>query len=69
MASREEMQTIRSRAYNDTARAMQAEGVELTHRQADDLGDEGLDWLRDRLGLTVTADDSGVTAEPAAVRS
>jgi hypothetical protein len=52
--------TIRARRVDDTARAMMADGVTLTHEQADDLGDETMSWLSSRLGLTVRETDSGV---------
>lgn len=55
--------TIRARAYNDAARAMERYGVRLTHAQADDLGADALDWLRSRLGLRVYETDSHVIAE------
>ena len=52
--------TIRARRVDDTARAMMASGVTLTHDQADDLGDEAMSWLTSRLGLRVTETDRGV---------
>ena len=62
--TKEERETIEARAYNDCARAMAREGVTMTHKQADELGDEALDWLRNRLGLRVEETDCGVECEP-----
>jgi hypothetical protein len=63
-ASDDQIVTIRARAYNATARAMQISGVTLTHEQADDLGEAAIDWLRARLGLTIETTDDGVLARP-----
>lgn len=54
--------TIRARAYNETAREMARTGVYITHEQADEIGDVGMDWLRTRLGLEIETDDRGVVA-------
>lgn len=59
-ATETQIATIRARRVDDTARAMMTAGVMLTHEQADDLGDECLDWLRSRLGLRVAETDRGV---------
>jgi hypothetical protein len=64
MASNEEIETIAARAYDDVAREMEAEGVELSYAQADALGDEALDWLRTRLSLDVQETDEGVICMP-----
>lgn len=65
-ATESQIAAIRARRVDDTARAMMAEGVTLTHEQADDLGDEAMGWLSSRLGLTVTETDSGVECTPQA---
>lgn len=39
---------------------MMTAGVTLTHAEADDLGDEAMGWLRDRLGLSVEETSEGV---------
>lgn len=59
-ATETQIATIRARRVDDTARAMMAEGVMLTHEQADDLGDEAMGWITRRLGLRVTETDRGV---------
>jgi hypothetical protein len=64
-ATASEVATIRAARVDTIARRMMARGVRLSHDQADDLGDVGIDWLRTRLGLTVTTDDRGVLALPA----
>ncbi len=64
-ATAEQIATIRARAVNDTARAMMLRGVRLTYAQADDLGEEALDWLRSRLGLRSSTTDGWILCEPA----
>jgi hypothetical protein len=39
-------------------------GLKLTWAQADDLGDETIDWMRSRLGLKGTTSDRGITFNP-----
>jgi hypothetical protein len=71
-ATETQLTTIRRRAYDDTARALAVSGVVLTHEQADDLGDEAMDWLRTRLGLRIEETAAGVEclgAYQATVRS
>lgn len=63
-ATMSQISTIRRRAYDATAREMSAEGVHLTHEQADDLGDEGMDWVRRVLGLNVRTTDQGAICTP-----
>lgn len=67
MATREQLETIELQAYNDAAREMASDGVDLTHRQAERIGDTGIAWLERRLGLRCTATDDGVECEPAGV--
>ena len=54
------IETIRAQRIDATAREMQAEGVMLSHEQADQLDDAALGWLRSRLGLVVRSTDRGV---------
>lgn len=56
--------TIRAQAYNATAREMASTGITLSHEQADELGDEGMGWLRERLGLHIVTDDAAVRGIP-----
>lgn len=63
-ATAEQMEAIRKRAYNSTARAMASHGVKLTWAQADTLGDDAMDWLRDRLSLKIKTTDRGVVGTP-----
>jgi hypothetical protein len=63
-ATAAQIDTIRARRVDATARAMMTDGVTLTHEQADDLGDEAMVWLRTRLGLSVETTDAGVVATP-----
>lgn len=56
--------SIRRRAFNDTTRAMMRDGIQLTHEEADELGEEALDWLRNRLRLDVRISEDGITASP-----
>ena len=65
-ATETQLATIRARRIDATARAMMAEGVTLSHDQADELGDESLGWIAGRLGLRVVETDVGVECSPAA---
>lgn len=60
-ATEQQMATILARRVDDVAREMMATGVRLSWAQRDEIGDEASDWLRRRLGLTVTTDEAGVT--------
>lgn len=59
------LETIRARRVDDEARRVSREGVLLTHDEADALGDEGLDWLRTRLGLRAKETDRGIECRSA----
>jgi hypothetical protein len=50
-ATAEMIDTIKARAFTLAAREMEQRGVNLTHEQADEIGQEGVDWLGSRLGL------------------
>lgn len=65
MATRDQIETIEHRRIDDTAREMMRAGLQLTWAQADEIGDAGAQWLRDRLGLVHEKDDRGVTYRPA----
>lgn len=65
MATSEQMNTIRARAVNVVSREMMEEGVNLSHAQADEIGADGLDWLAQRLGLSVQETCDGVECSPA----
>jgi hypothetical protein len=58
------LDTIRARAYDDTARAMAGHGVRLTWDQEGELGEGATAWLADRLGLHSETDSDGVTYYP-----
>lgn len=60
MATTEQMSTIRRMAYDDAAREMAARGVEMTYAERDSLGDDRVDWLRNRLGLVADTTDTEV---------
>lgn len=63
-ATREEMACIEARAYSDTAREMAREGVTLSLRQADRIGEAGVAWLEQRLGLRCVETAEGLECEP-----
>lgn len=63
-ATDDQIETIRKRAYNQTARDMAHGGVKLTWEQADDLGDQAIDWMRSRLGLRISTTDRGIIGQP-----
>ncbi len=58
-----QLKTIAARRIDNTARAMMRNGVTLTHEQSDTLGEEGMAWIRTRLGLVVRTTDTGVVCE------
>lgn len=68
-AHSEHMETIAARRYDGEARAMEKHGVSLTHDQADEIGDEGVGWMKRRLGLEFTTDDRGVHGRPRAKKA
>lgn len=69
-ATDDQIQQLARRAINDTTREIAATGVALTWDQADDLGEQVLDWMRSRLGLRIETDADEVRCMPAAeVRS
>lgn len=63
-ASRAQIQTILSARVDSVARKIEMNGLALTHRQADEIGDLGIDWLKNRLGLQVVETDHGVVCTP-----
>ncbi len=63
-ATETQIATIRARRVDDTAREMMRAGVTLSHEQADDLGEEAMDWMRSRLGLDVETTDAAVVCSP-----
>lgn len=53
---------LSAHAVDSVTRAIMADGIDLSHAEADELGEETLDWMRARLGLTITETDAGVEA-------
>lgn len=62
IATATQIEQLRLRAVNDVTREIAAQGIRLTHDQADDLGAEVVDWMRTRLGLSIETTDRGVDA-------
>lgn len=56
----EQLDALAARAVNDVTRAIMRDGIDLSHDEADDLGEETLAWMRSRLGLTITETSEGV---------
>lgn len=67
MATINELNTIDAMRLDDTARHMARNGVSLSHRDAEAFGADKIDWLRTRLGLVMTSDDSGYHFTPPTV--
>lgn len=63
-ATDEQLEQIRRNAVNSVTRDLASTGIKLTWEQADDLGDEPIDWLRNRLGLKSQTTDAGITFTP-----
>lgn len=65
MATSEEEQTIFVREMNEAAREMMLNGVYLSPAQVLEIGDDGIKWLEQRLGLLVTRTQDGAECTPA----
>lgn len=65
-ATETQLATIRARRFDATARAMMVDGVTLAHAQCDELGDDALAWIADRLELRVVETADGVECAPVA---
>jgi hypothetical protein len=63
-ATDEQIEQLRRHAVNDLTRLVAAEGILLTHDQADDLGEEVLGWMRGRLGVNLKSTDRGIECTP-----
>lgn len=55
---------LRRHAVNSVTGEIMAHGTKLTWDQANDLGDEVINWMRTRLGLKSTTSDRGITFKP-----
>jgi len=64
-ATEDQLVQISRRAVNATTRKIMTDGITLTWDQVDSLGDEPLDWMRERLGLKVKTTDAGAVFSPA----
>lgn len=60
IATDAQIEQLRRRAVNDTTREIAVRGIRLTHEQADDLGEEVLDWMVSRLELGRVSDEDGI---------
>lgn len=58
------LSSIRAMRVDDAARDLAMRGAILTHEQADDIGEERLGWVRDRLGLNVSETTDGTELTP-----
>jgi hypothetical protein len=63
-ATEAQIKQLRAHAVNAVTREIMALGVKLTWAQADDLGDETIDWMGGRLGLNKRTTDEGITFTP-----
>lgn len=64
MATKKQMETIRARRVDDTARKMISKGVSLSWMQVDELGEMRVAWIGQRLGLNSYTDEEGVHFRP-----
>ena len=64
IATEAQIKQLRAHAVNTTTREIMAQGVKLTWAQADDLGDETIDWMSGRLGLNKRTTNEGITFTP-----
>lgn len=63
-ATETQLTALRAHAVNDVTRQIMADGIVLSHEQADELGEETLGWIGARLGLNVTETDTNVLCTP-----
>lgn len=59
-----QIEQLRRHAVNDVTREIMTNGIMLTHDQADDLGEEVVDWMRTRLDLRIRSTDRGLECSP-----
>ena len=64
IATEPQITQLRRHAVNDVTREIMAHGVKLTWDQAEELGDETIDWMSGRLGLNRQTSDTGVVFTP-----
>lgn len=64
IATEPQITQLRRHAVNDVTREIMAHGVKLTWDQAEELGDETIDWMSGRLGLNRQTSDTGVIFTP-----
>lgn len=64
IATPAQIEAIRLRAINDVTRDIMARGVNLSHEQAAELGQETIGWLYGRLMLNVSTTEDGVVCVP-----
>lgn len=60
LATETQIDSIRRHEVSDVTREIMSSGVLLSWAQVGELGDEAIDWMVSRLGLTKSASDSGV---------
>lgn len=60
----DQINSIRARRVDDATEDLMAYGARMTHAQAEELGEEAVDWLSSRLRLSLTTDDKWVIATP-----
>jgi hypothetical protein len=63
-ATQDQITQLRRHAVNTVTREIMANGIKLTWEQADDLGDEVIDWMGKRLGLKSRTTDAGIIFSP-----
>jgi len=63
-ATDDQLAQLRRHAVNTVTREIMANGIKLTWEQADDLGDEVIDWMGTRLGLKSRTTDAGIVFSP-----
>ena len=61
----EQLRAIRLRAVNEVTRAIARDGIRLSHDEADEMGEQAIDWLRSRLGMRIETTTEGVECRPA----
>ena len=64
IATEAQIKQLRAHAVNAITNEIAANGITLTHAQADDLGEEVMNWMQGRLMLDVVETDRGTICTP-----
>ncbi len=64
MATQTTLDALSARVINDITREIMRTGIDLTYDEADELGEEAIDWMGSSLGLRCESTDEGLVFSP-----